>query len=173
VQPNPPDFDEIFVEHGRFVWRLVARLGVPTADVPDACQDVFVTVHRKLADFDGRGPFRSWLYGICIRTASEYRRRVRTRKETAADLVPERPIAPTQDEEVERSRARVRLDAVLDELDEEKRTVFVLYEVEELSMKEIAELLQCPLQTGYSRLHAARKAVELAFQRLPRRGVAR
>jgi RNA polymerase sigma-70 factor, ECF subfamily len=173
VQATPPDFDEIFAEHGRFVWRIVARLGVPAADVPDVCQDVFVTVYRKLATFDGRAPFRSWLYGICARTASEYRRRVRTRKETAADTIAEHQILPSQDEHIARAQARARLQSALDELDEEKRAVFVLYELEELSMKEIAEVLQCPLQTAYSRLHAARKLVSLAFRRMPIRGVAR
>jgi RNA polymerase sigma-70 factor (ECF subfamily) len=174
VQPTSLDFDEIFAEHGRFVWRLAQKLGVPAADVPDVCQDVFVTVYRKLSDFDAsRAPLRSWLYGICVRTASDYRRRVRTRRETVADAIPERGSLASQEEDVERARARIRLESALDELDDDKRAVFVLYEIEELSMKEVADVLQCPLQTAYSRLHAARKVVALAFRRMPMRGVGR
>jgi len=170
VQPATPDFDDVFTDFSPFVWRVLARLGVPTRDLPDVCQEVFVTVYRRLDDFDARAPLRSWIYGIALRTASDYRRKQRVRREQSGDGVPEHHVVPTQDEDFERRRARAYLRATLDELDEEKRAVFILYELEELPMSEIAEALGCPLQTAYSRLHAARKAVALSFRRYPERG---
>jgi RNA polymerase sigma-70 factor (ECF subfamily) len=153
-------------EHGPFVWRVLARLGIPSADVPDVCQEVFVTVCRRLSDFDvERASFRSWLYGICVRTASDHRRRLRARREQPMETLPEPPLPATQDEELERRRARAFLEQVLDGLDEGKREVFVLYELEELPMADVAQAVGCPLQTAYSRLHAARKAVEAGFRR--------
>jgi RNA polymerase sigma-70 factor (ECF subfamily) len=160
-----PSFDEVFENCSGFVWSVLAKLGVPSADVPDVCQDVFIVVHRRLPDFDGRTALRSWIYGICVRTASDYRRRMRGRKEQPMDLFPEPAVPAPQDEELERRRARALLEAVLDDLGEEKRAVFVLYELEELTMGEVAAALGCPLQTAYSRLYAARTAVTNAFRR--------
>jgi RNA polymerase sigma-70 factor (ECF subfamily) len=166
VRSGTLDIDEVVADHGRFVWRVLGRLGVPSADVPDVCQEVLVTVCRRLPDFDAeRASFRSWLYGICVRTASDHRRRLRARKEQPVDVLPELPLPASQDEELERRRARAYLEQVLEGLDEGKREVFVLYELEELPMVEVAHAVGCPLQTAYSRLHAARKAVESAFRR--------
>jgi RNA polymerase sigma-70 factor, ECF subfamily len=165
--PGPaevPTVQHIFAEHASFVWRTLRRLGVREADVDDLCQDVFVVVHKKLAEFEARSSIRTWLYGICVRTASDYRRSARVRNEEVTSAVPEQSIPAEQHQAVERRRALERLDAVLDQLDDDKRAVFVLYEIERLSMSEVAEAVRCPLQTAYSRLHAARKHVELAFR---------
>jgi RNA polymerase sigma-70 factor (ECF subfamily) len=178
ARPDAPavsqlDFDEIFETCSGFVWCVLAKLGVPSADVPDVCQEVFVVVHRRLGDFDGRTSIRSWIYGICVRTASHFRRRKRSRKENSVYPVPETPVAARQDEELHHRRAKKFLDAVLDELGEDKRAVFVLYELEELTMSEVAEALGCPLQTAYSRLYTARTAVTNAFRRFGAKGSAR
>ena len=175
VRSGTPEVDEVVEEHGAFVWRLLGRLGVPSSDVPDICQEVFITVCRRLSEFDvQRASFRSWLYGICVRTASDHRRRLRARREQPVEAVPEPPLPATQDEELDRRRARAFLEQVLAGLDEGKRAVFVLYELEELSMAEVAAAVGCPVQTAYSRLHAARKVVETAFHRFPEtRGDAR
>ena len=69
-----PSMRQIFDEHARYIWRTLRHLGIPEADAPDLCQEVFVTVHRRLASFEGRSSLRTWLYGICIRVASEHRR---------------------------------------------------------------------------------------------------
>ena len=120
-------------------------------------------VHRQLASFEGRSSIRTWLYGICLRAASSHRRRPhRTREEISAEP-PEESIPAPQDDDLERKRALARLDAALDELDDDKRAVFVLYELEQLSMAEIAEATGCPVQTAYSRLHAARRLVEASL----------
>jgi len=159
-----PAFAEIFREHARFLWRALAGLGVRPGDVDDALQEVFLVVHRKLRDFDGRS-LRSWLYAICLRVASDYRKSARVRLEVAVPDVPDAPLPAPQDARLEASRLFARLLHALDELDEEQRGAFVLYEIEELSLRETAEALGCPLQTAYSRLRVARAHVETRFRR--------
>lgn len=161
--PEVPSLRAIFDEYSAFVWRTLRHLGVPERDIEDVCQEVFVVVHRKLEGFEGRSTLRTWVYGICLRTASDYRRRAHVRREQAVDEVPTTTFEADQEHAVERSRHRKRLLELLDELDEEKRQVFVLYEIEELDMKEIADAMGTPLQTAYSRLRAARQMLARAL----------
>lgn len=158
------EFDNVFAESSPFVWRVLGRLGVDRSDVADVGQEVFLVVHRRLADYDGRVPVRAWIYGICLRQAADYRRRIRRRRELPADALPQRSAPADQERELELRRARARLFAVLETLDPDKREVFVLYELEELPMRDVARIVDCPLQTAYSRLHAARKIVSSAFE---------
>lgn len=160
-----PSLPEIFREYAPFVWRGLRRLGIPESDVEDVCQEVFVVVHRKLGDFEGRSSLKTWIYGICARTASDYRRSGRVRREVVTDAPPDAPQEGGQHEAVALRQARATLDKILDQLDDDKRSVFVLYEIEELTMAEVSEALGCPLQTAYSRLHAARKVVEAGVAR--------
>jgi RNA polymerase sigma-70 factor (ECF subfamily) len=156
-------FREIFREHAPFVWRVLRRLGVGEADVEDVAQEVFLVVHRRLAEFEGRSKLRTWIYGIAVRVASDHRRRAHVRRELATDRPPERAGSAPQPKELEQRQARALLDAALARLDEDKRAVFVLFEIEEVAMKEIAEAVGCPLQTAYSRLHAARRELKEAL----------
>lgn len=164
-----PSFAEIFQEHARFLWRALAGLGVRPADVDDALQEVFLVVHRKLREFDGRS-LRSWLYAICLRVASDYRKSARVRHEVAVAEVPDSALAAPQYAQVEASLLFDKLLRALDGLDEEQRGAFVLYEIEELTLRETAEALSCPLQTVYSRLRSARTHVEAHFRRAGVRG---
>lgn len=164
VRAPAPSIAEVFRKEAPFVWRALRRLGVREADIEDVCQEVFVVVHRKLGDFEGRSSMRTWIYGICARTASDYRRSARVRREVVTDTPPDAPADAKQHEVIALRQAREKLDRILDRLDDDKRAVFVLYEIEELTMNEVAEALGCPLQTAYSRLHAARKIVEAAVQ---------
>src|SRR4051812_1143348 len=86
---------EVFREHAPFVWRALRRLGVREADVEDACQEVFVVVHRRLADFEGRSSVRTWVYGICVRVASDWRKRAHVRREIVTDDVSIPEAAPS------------------------------------------------------------------------------
>lgn len=161
------DFDELFETQARFVWRALARLGVPASDLADASQEVFLVIHRRLPDFEGRSSIKTWVYGICLRVAQSFRNkslRSRERALEGADAVWDAHDAE-QETSLDWRRARAHLMAVLEQLGDERRQVFVLYELEELSMPEIAEVLECPLTTAYSRLDAARKAVRAAFAR--------
>lgn len=146
------------------MWRVLGRLGVDRSDVPDVAQEVFLVVHRRLADYDGRAPVRAWIYGICVRQAADYRRSIRRRGKLPDEALPQRSSPADQEHELELGRARARLFAVLETLDPDKREVFVLYELERLPMSEVARIVDCPVQTAYSRLHAARKLVLAAFE---------
>lgn len=157
-----PPFTEIFREHARYLWRALLGLGVRPGDVDDACQEVFLIVHRRLPEFDGRA-LRSWLYAICLRVASEYRRSARVRREVSVDRVPDSHTPGGQDEAVHAGELSERLLKSLDRLDEDKREAFVLFEIQELPLREVAEALGCPLQTAYSRLQAARARVREDF----------
>jgi RNA polymerase sigma-70 factor (ECF subfamily) len=162
----PRDPANVFRETAPFAWRVLRRLGVDEADVDDVCQEVFVVVHRRLADFEGRSSLRTWIYGICVRTAADYRKRARARRQVESEARPEPIVSPSQEYAVSIRQARCALDRILDGLDADKRAVFVLYEIEELPMSEVSSIVGCPLQTAYSRLHAARSEVEQAVESL-------
>lgn len=161
-----PSFETIFREHAPLVWRALRRLGVRDADIEDVSQEVFVIVHRKLPTFEHRSALSTWVYGIAVRVASDYRKRAHIRRERPTDQMPDERQSAPQLKELEREQARALLDAALDKLDDDKRAVFVLYEIEDLDMPEVAEALGCPLQTAYSRLYAARKRVVAEMTRL-------
>lgn len=165
AEPAAPSFDAIFAECAPFVWRALRRLGVRDADLKDVSQEVFLVVHRKLTTFDGRSSARTWVYGITLRVASDYRRLAQHRRERMTAEPPERAQPASQHDDLERRRALAWLDEVLDSLDETKRAVFVLFEIEQVPMDEIAEAVGCPVQTAYARLYAARKHVEAAARR--------
>lgn len=163
------DVAAAFRDHGPFVWRAMRSLGVGEKDVDDVCQDVFLVVHKRRGDFEGRSTLRTWLYSICIRKAAAYRRR--PQREIGRDAVPEAPSSsPGPFERTARQEAREHLDRILATLDDDKRAVFVLYEIEELTMAEVADVIGCPVQTAYSRLHAAREIIESKFRTWAREG---
>lgn len=168
--PEPVDlvFADLYVEYGPFVWRTMRRLGVRPADVEDTCQEVFLVVHSKMSDFYG-GSVRAWIFAIASRVAADYRKRAFVRREAIGDEVPELTVPEGQTAAIERTRAIALLDAILASLDDDKREVFVLFELEQLPMQEIAAAVGCPLQTAYTRLHAARAQVTAAIERWKKR----
>jgi RNA polymerase sigma-70 factor (ECF subfamily) len=167
---RPLDFNAVVAEHGPYIWRVLRRLGVRASDIEDVWQETFIVVHRKLGGFEGRSSIRTWLSAIAVRVASDYRNRAHRRREQATEEVPEDPAGDVfqrvsqHDEMIERER-RALLDKLIAELKPEQREVIVLYEFAELPMQEVADALGCPLQTAYSRLHAARRALEQAARR--------
>lgn len=158
------DLAEVFRENGAFVFRLLRRLGIPDADVDDVVQDVFVAVHRAWDRYEERNQLRAWLYRIAVREASRYRR---SRPFPKAQVdVDELVSSGSADASTHAREARADFDRLLSVLDEDQRNVFVLYEVEELPMEQVAEAVGCPLATAYSRLRLARKAILAAAKRL-------
>lgn len=160
-----PDIAAIFRDYGPFVHTILRSLGVRPSDVDDAFQEVFVVIHQKRATYEQRGTLRSWVYGICVRVAFRFRRRACVTREIVTEEVPEAVDPMTPAEHLGAQQAREILCAILDELDDDKRAVFVLFELEGLPMHEVAASVQCPLQTAYSRLRAAREAVDAAVAR--------
>lgn len=159
-------FDAIYEAHFDFVWRSMRRLGVPESGLDDAVQDVFVVVHRRLAGFEGRSKIETWIFGIALRVARDHRRSLARRGDQAPlDEEPADDGAQSPHDAAARSEALEVLDRFLDGLDEDKRAVFILSELEEMTAPEIAEALSVNVNTIYSRLRAARKAFEEAVKR--------
>ncbi|MEA2748195.1 MAG: hypothetical protein QOI41_2338 [Myxococcales bacterium] len=156
---------EVFREHGAFVFRLLRRLGIADADLDDLTQDVFVIVHRSLHRYEERNHMRAWLYRIAVREASRHRRSLQPVSSFDVEELTESNAADPE-ETVQANEARADFDRLLTVLDEERRTVFVLYEVEELSMEEVASVVGCPVPTAYSRLRSARKLILAGAKRL-------
>ena len=161
-----PGFDAVYEAHFDFVWRSVRRLGVPERLLDDAVQDVFLVVHRRLAGFEGRSSIRTWLFGIALRVARDHRRSL-SRKGEHEQLDEEQADSTSAppDERTARSQALAVLDRFLLSLDEDKRAVFILAELEEMTAPEISEALSINVNTVYSRLRAARKAFDDAVKR--------
>ena len=162
-----PSFAQLYAAHAAFVWRSLRRLGAREADVEDVSQEVFVIAHRRLVELRYGSP-RAWLFAIVLRVASDYRKRAYVRREVQQETG-EPSIAETQSAYIDRAREWAFLQSVLAALEEDKRAIFVGYELEGMSMKDLAAALDCPVQTAYSRLHAAREHVTAAIERWHRR----
>lgn len=160
-------FEDVHRDHARFVWLTLQRMGVRQDDLEDTFQDTFIVVHRKLHTFDGSSHMRTWLYGICLRVASDYRRKAHRRREELSNEVPERTSQPPDSPEdwVAKRQAREQLEAILDSMPLEKRAVFVMFEIDGLPCSEIAGIVGVPVGTVYSRIHAARQAFVRAVER--------
>lgn len=158
AQPAPC-FDQLYREHFSFVWHCLRRLGVDEPALRDAAQDTFLVVHRRLAEFEGRSPLRSWLYGIAVRVASNYRRTKHRRDDRLHDADLDSFAGAnesTQQDSVEHRQSLALVHQLIQQLDEDKREAFVLAEVHELSVAEIAAVLDANPGTVYARLRAAR-----------------
>jgi RNA polymerase sigma-70 factor (ECF subfamily) len=162
------DFDTLYERHVDFVWRNLRRMGVHESHLDDATQEVFLVVHRRLAEFEGRSSEKTWLYGIALRVASEFRRW--NRRKNQHDPLPDTVVAAGDDphDHAERREAARLLDRMLDAIPEERRNVFVLMELEGFSAPEVAAALSIPVNTVYSRLRLARADFERAVERHPR-----
>jgi RNA polymerase sigma-70 factor, ECF subfamily len=156
---KPTDLRSLFSEFSPYVFRALRRLGVAEADVDDACQEVFLVVHRKASDFEGRSSMKTWIFSIAIHVAQSFRRKARDRHVGGA-VEEEVTHGHTGESAYERAELVRMLDAALSTLDDERREAFVLYELEQFTIAEVAEALGCPLQTAYSRLMTAREQVQ-------------
>ena len=165
--PEPPgDLARIYQEHFDFVWRSARRLGVPDSAVDDVVQEVFIVVHRQLATFEGRSSMKTWLFGILRNLVLRQRRSWARRGRE--ELLEESAVVAGEagaDEQLAESQARRVLHALLAGLDDDKRAVFVLAELEQMSAPDIAEATGLKLNTVYSRLRLARAEMERALER--------
>lgn len=153
------NFESLYRAHYDFAWRTLRRLGVSERDVEDACQKLFLTAYRRFSEFEGRSSVKTWLCGIALRVASDYRRSASVRRERLSEQVAELPSTGSEQLQRLEQRERLReLDSILNELPLEQRTVLVLFELEQLSGEEIAALVNVPVGTVRSRLRLARRA---------------
>ena len=170
-------FDELYDEHFDFVWRSLRRLGVAPSDLQDVAQEVFLVVHRRLAYFEGRSKVTTWLFSICLHAARDRRRRAHVVHELVDSTLDERLIDHRADacSLLERRDDLELFEAALASMDLEQRAVFTLFELEGIRGPELAEALEIPLSTAYSRLRLAREAFRRAVARglLAREGSSR
>lgn len=154
------DFQDIFAQHVDFVWRVLRRHGVPERELEDYCQEVFVVVHQKRATFEGRSSLRTWIYAIAVRVALGARRKSHVRREVLEATPPEEAAAESALERAATNQTLARAAQALSAMAPEKREVFVLYELEGLTMAEVAASLEIPEPTALSRLYTARQEIQ-------------
>jgi RNA polymerase sigma-70 factor (ECF subfamily) len=162
---RPPDFPSIYRSEFPYVWKTLRRLGAPAQDLEDLAHDLFVVVHRHLSDFDPDRPLRPWLFGIAVRVVADFRRSPRSAREFLGETAEPVDGAPSPHERMEGTEARAVLMKALDGLDLDRRAVFVMHELDEIPVPEVASTLGIPLNTAYSRLRSARVDVAAAIQR--------
>jgi RNA polymerase sigma-70 factor (ECF subfamily) len=164
----PASFDELYREYLPFVWRTVRRLGASDSAIEDVVQEIFVAVHRSLDTFEGRSSVRTWVFGIVVHTVRNWRRAHarRTRWIRPQELGQIEAVADPRAERAVSVAFELRmLQQLLDAMSDDKREVFVLVEVGEMSVPEVAEALRINLNTAYARLRAARAEFESSLGR--------
>jgi RNA polymerase sigma-70 factor (ECF subfamily) len=167
-----PAFQAVYDQYFDFVWSSARHLGVDAAAMDDVVQEAFIVIYSRLHTLKRPDALRSWIYGVVRRTVSDHRRSRRARGDASAveaggELESNQP---TPAELAEKNSELELLAYLLAQLDETKREVFRLVELEEMSVPEVADALEIPLNTAYSRLRAARQAFEAALARYEARG---
>ena len=157
-------FDDVYATNVAYVWRVLRTFGVSEAGIEDAVQDVFVVVHRRLREWEGRAQITTWLFAIARRVASAHRRKANAKR---TEPLPDKDLLEGEADTfaaMSRAQAAATVMAILDKMDEDKRIVFALVELEQLSVPEVAKMLDLNLNTTYSRLRLARVAFETAVK---------
>lgn len=167
-------FERLYDEHVDFAWRSARRLGVDELGADDVVQQTFVVVHRRLAEFEGRSSIRTWIFSILLRVVQQHRQSIRRKSPHALqapvdpELLADGASASNPHEALERAEASRTIDELLESLDADKRVVFVMAELEEMTADEIGQVTGLDRAAVYSRLRAARTDFERAAERLRR-----
>jgi RNA polymerase sigma-70 factor (ECF subfamily) len=168
---KPLVFADVYQEHFGFVWRSARGLGVRPPAIEDVVQEIFVVVHRLLGEFEGRSTVRTWLSRIVLNVVRHHRRSLARKSphELSREPPPDPDALPARGpdpcETAELSEGTRLVQRLLESLDEEKREVLVLAELEQLTVPEIADALGLKLNTAYSRLRLARRAFDESLAR--------
>lgn len=157
VRVDERELAAVYTEHHAFVWRSLSRLGVDDGRVDDGVHDVFMVVAQRLHEFEGRASMRTWLFAIAMRVAQSFRRDAARERARTTPL--ERAGEPVHSPHDGADAART-LRRLLDRLDDDKRAVFVMAELEGMTAPEIAQVIDAKLATVYSRLRLAREELE-------------
>ena len=162
-------FSQLYKLYFSFVWSCARRLGVSEAETDDVVQEIFIVIHSRRDTLEHPESLRSWIYGITRRIVSTYPRAKRAKLAGAATFANEYdvqyPQQPSPQQLAEQSDQVRLLWSLLEKLDASKREIFVLAELDEMTVPEIASAIQVPLNTAYSRLRAARQELEEALVR--------
>lgn len=163
------DFRALYDEHFDFVWRTFRRLGFQEADCFDASQEAFLTIRRKMHEFEGRSSLRTWIFGICVGTARNKRRalmRANRLRESESAIEVAQASQATAEHVVSLSDARRMLETILSSMSPTLRASFVMFELEQISAEEISEMLGVPPATVRSRVRLAREHYDRAVKRI-------
>jgi RNA polymerase sigma-70 factor (ECF subfamily) len=163
-----PSFEETYEEYFDFVWLSLRRLGVAPAQLDDAAQDVFVVVHRRLQEFEFRSELKTWLFAIALRMARSYRRKPQAAV-TVEGLEQLAGAGPSPHDALAQVEALRAMDGILASMDEERRVLFIMVELEQIAVPEAAAVLGLKLNTAYSRLRLARDDFNAQVKRLQAR----
>jgi RNA polymerase sigma-70 factor (ECF subfamily) len=166
AQPLPAHFfQQLFQAQHAYVFHSLRRLGVAERDLEDLTHDVFMVVHRKLGEYDPARPIKPWLLGIAARVASDYRKLARHRDQVLA--APEVADArPSADVQMQANDAQALVIAALAAVDDSRRALLVMVDIDDMAVTDAAEVMSIPLNTAYSRLRLARKEFSAAVLRL-------
>lgn len=159
-----PSFDEVYEATFDFVYRNARRLGVPQSAADDVVQEVFLILHRRLGEYDGRATLRGWVYGILANTVRGYRRSFRRKQQPLVAVERDEELGPASsrrgpEQTAERRQDMELLLSLLEELTDEQRELVVLSDLEQLSIPEICACIGGNPNTVYSRLRVAREAL--------------
>lgn len=166
----PSALRHLVKEHYDFIWRLLARLNVAAPEVDDAAQQVFMVLVSREELVIKPGSERAFLYGVALRVAKEFRRKAQNALNHISpdpDVLVDR--APDLEAVAERSQARRQLDRILEQMPENLKEAFILFELEDMSVPQIAELVGIPTGTVASRLRRARALFQKAVVELQAR----
>ena len=155
-------FSTLFEEHVDYVCHSLRRLGVREADIDDLAQEVFVTVHGRLADYDSSRPLRPWLFSFVCRLAANYRRLKRHRSELLSQNEQESP-AVSSEKAGAAVEARQALLIALQQLPFKRQVPFIMHDLDGMTAAEIADALHLPVDTVYSQIRVARKEMRAAL----------
>jgi RNA polymerase sigma-70 factor (ECF subfamily) len=166
-------FEQVYRAEFDYVCRSLQRLGAESRDLNDLLQEVFLAVHLRLHTYDPARPLRPWLFGIAFRVLSDSNNRARRKTEVSDAVLAEVPVPPRAEQLIEEKQARDLVLTALQKLQPDQRAVFVMHELDECAVPQIAEALEIPVNTAYSRLRLARADFVAAVRRLQPQGEAR
>jgi RNA polymerase sigma-70 factor (ECF subfamily) len=164
-----PSFREMFDANFAYVSRAMRRLGVAPVDIEDAVQEVFAAIYGKWNGYDPQRPLRPWLFSFAFRVAANWRRRAQRAPEGGQDIVEFIDQRSPEQAAIEQE-TRALVLAVLDRMPFERRDVLVMHDIEGLDAKAVAQVLDIPVNTVYSRLRVARQEFEAGIARKRRKG---
>ena len=153
-------FINAFTSEGKFVWNSLRRLGVKRVDLEDLTHEVFIAVHRHWHEYDTTRPLRPWLFGFTYHTATRYLDLARHTREVLDDQPDAIDPVSGADERLGKARLQAKLQSALDGLPLEQKAVFIMHDVDETPIPDVAQTLGIPLNTAYSRLRLARAAIK-------------
>jgi len=155
-------FEVLVQRYRQRVYRLAVRFMRNREEAEEVSQEVFLTVYRKLAQFEGKSSFSTWLYRVAV-NASLMRLRSREQTETvpiddlAGDLAGDEDDAvEPPDSRLHSEEALAQIERAMDNLPEEFKTILILRDIEDFSNEETAEIMDLTVAAVKSRLHRAR-----------------